>query len=258
VVAEQKAAAAVLRRVLLEDPEEPLAVAAAESLVALGDPAGVAFVRGELEAESASPSLSDEVRVAYLRLLALGGEASDLELFFRSLEPSPRDATAVGWFGHPDLCDWLLGSLEAAAEARRTGGRGGRAPASIAASSFEVAAAAALARIAGSPETMPQVFAEAAAWRSWWSRARARLAPGQRVRFGRPYTPDATVEELGGDATRAARADAALELAIVTAGGVALETGDWVRRQREGIAAAKRAVAGPWPPGAFPGRRGGR
>jgi Arc/MetJ family transcription regulator len=258
-VAERKAAAAVLRRVLGDDPDEVLALAAAESLLALGDPAGLAYVRGELEAESASPSLSDDVRVAFVRLLALAGDASDLELFFRSVEPSPRDAVAVGWFGHPDLVDWLIGSLETANEARRAGARGRGAPGQAAPSSFELAATQALARIAGTPEGAPAPGTEAAAWRSWWARTRARLTPGLKHRFGRPYTPEATLEELAGDASAATRAHAALELAIV-AGSASIETGDWVTRQKAAIAAAGERLAGfgGWTAGGFPGRKLGR
>jgi hypothetical protein len=258
-VPERKAAAGVLRRVLGDDPEEALAVAATESLLVLGDPAGLAFARGELEAESSAPALSDEARVAFVRLLALGGDASDLDLFFRSLEPSPRDAIAVGWFGHPDLADWLLVSLETANETRRNGARGrASSPTLLGASAFEVAAAQALTRIGGPPDG-PAPGVEAAAWRAWWSRARARLAPGQKHRFGRPYTPEATLDELRGETPSSAREDAALELAIV-AGGSALETGDWVTRQRGAIAAAAEriAAAGAWTAGAFPGRRVGR
>ena len=46
---ERTAAAALLRRVLMDDPADVLAVAATESLLTLGDSAGLAFVRGELK-----------------------------------------------------------------------------------------------------------------------------------------------------------------------------------------------------------------
>lgn len=256
---ERTAAAASLRRALVDDPDDALAVAAAESLITLGDPAGLAFVRGELEAESTAPQLLDDARVAYLRLLALAGDSSDLELFFRSLEPSPRDAAAVGWYGHPDLVDWLVGSLETANGARRTGARG-RSPSAHAPSSFEIAAALALVRIAGAPDGAQGLAVEAGVWRAWWGRARARFAPGRKHRFGKPYTPNATLDEIAGEASTAVRADAALELSIVSAGSASVETGDWVMRQRAalGAAAARLAAEGPWSPGAFPGRRAGR
>lgn len=257
LVPERKAAAAVLRRVLLDDPVDALAVVAAEGLVALADPAGLAFVRGELSAETAAPTLADEVRVAYLRLLGLGGEAGDLELFFRSLESSPRDAAAVGWFGHPDLVEWLLGSLDAANEARRSGSRAS-SPGLLSPAAFEIAAARALYRILGAADGAARateaLTVDGTAWRAAWSRCRGRMAGGQRHRFGRLYTPEATLEELGGDAPVGVRADAALELAIVL--GVRVETGDWVARQRHQIGAARgRLGAEGYPPGAFPGQR---
>ncbi|APR77427.1 Hypothetical protein A7982_02774 [Minicystis rosea] len=257
-VAERKAAALVLRRVLGHDPEDAVAVAAAEGLMALGDGAALSFVRGELEAEIAAPALSDENRVALLRLLALGGDASDVDLFFRSLEPSPRDASAVGWFGHPDLMDWLIGSLETANEARRSGGRGrASSPAPLAPSPFEIAAAQALTRIAGPVDAGAAPGLEASAWRTFWARARPRFAPGQKHRFGKPFTPQATIDELGGPATASIRADAALELTIVSAGNASLETTDWATRQRAALATARDRLttSGSWTPGTFPGRK---
>lgn len=260
-VPERAAAAALLRDVLAHDPDEALAVAAAESLLILGDPAGLAFVRSELEAESTSPQLSEETRVAFVRLLALAGDAGDLELFFRSLEPSPGDAAAVGWFGHADLVDWLLGSLETANEARRTGPRGrASSPSLHDPAAFELAAADALVRIAGAPDGVPAGTVEASAWRAFWGRARARFTPAQKHRFGRPYTPDAIIDELAGDAPTGVRADAALELAIVTGGASRVEPHDWIARQRRAIAIAAELVAttAAWTPGTFPGRRLGR
>ena len=260
-VPERAAAATLLRHVLGHDPDEKLAVAAAESLLVLGDAAGLAFVRGELEAESDTPALSEAARVGLVRLLALAGDAADLELFFRSLEPSAGDAAAVGWFGHPDLVDWLLGSLETANEARRAGPRGrASSPTLLDPAAFELAAARALARIAGPADGVPAGTVDASAWRAWWGRARARFAPSQKHRFGRPYTPDATLDELVGDSPASVRVDAALELAIVSGGSSRVEPGDWISRQRRAIAIAAElcATAASWPAGTFPGRRIGR
>ncbi len=254
-VPERHAAADVLRaRLARGAPADTLALAAAEALLVIGDPAGLAFVRARLAAESSAPSLADDARVAYLRLLALGGDASDLELFFQSVEPAARDAAAVGWFGHPDLVEWLLGSLEAANDARRARGPGA-GPAA-----FEVAAARALGRILGdpshdggfAPKPPPQALrsapaeggsqVDAAPWRAFWGGARAELGRYPRLRFGRPYTPAATLDELEAAAPAAARADAALELAIVSRGASLLETDDWVARQRAVLSAARAAM----------------
>lgn len=257
-VPERRAAALLLGRVLGDDPDEQVAVAAAESLVALGDPAGLAFVRGELEAESTAPALSDEARVAFVRLLALAGDASDLELFFRSLEPSPRDAVAVGWYGHPDLVEWLIGSLDTANEVRRSGPKSrASAPSLLAPAAFETAATQAMVRIAGPADGVHPGSVDAAAWRAFWARARGRLSPGRKHRFGRLFTPEITLEELRGESSPSVRADAALELAIVTGGAIHVETGDWISRQSAALAAAAAWLAAEprWVPGAYPAWR---
>jgi hypothetical protein len=259
VVQERRAAAAVLRHILSRDPADALALPVAETLLALGDPAGLVFVRDKLETESSSPSLSDDTRVAYLRLLGMAGDAADLELFFRSVEPGPRDAAAVGWFGHPDLLEWLLGSLDAANDARRTRGLGGGP------SAFEGAAARALGRILGNPSA-PDIAKGAPSLEGlpvdagFWRRVRAARLPGsapQKLRFGRPYTPAATLDELEIDAPPVTRTDAALELSIVSRGGALLETGDYVARQRAALDAARAAFGGEgaYLAGTFPGSR---
>jgi hypothetical protein len=260
-VPERRAAASVLRYVLSRDPIDAVALPAAEVLLALGDPAGLVFVRTKLEAESVAPALSDDARVGYLRLLGLAGEAADRELFFRSVEPSARDAAAVGWFGHPDLVEWLLGSLEAANDTRRAKGQG------TIPSPFETAAARALQRVLGSPHTPalldthpspPEgLIVDAAPWRAFFQKARIRFAGRQKLRFGRPYTPVATLEELEADAPSSTRADAALELAILSRGIALLETDDWVARQRAVLTVARALLgdAEAYPAGAFVGSR---
>ena len=253
-VHERAAAARVLRHVLSRGLADDVALPIAEVLLSLGDRAGLAFVRDRLEADSVEPSLSDDARVAYLRLLGFGGDAADRELFFRSLEPGPRDAAAVGWFGHPDLVDWLLGSLEAANETRRARAPGGGP------SLFETAAARALHRILGSPSVPGDaarsdgLVVDAGAWRSYWQMARGHLGARQKLRFGAPYTPAATIAELEAETLPAIRAEAALELAIVSRGKALLETDDWAGRQRAVLASARAALAGDgYAPGDFAG-----
>ena len=265
-VPQRRAAASVLRHVLARGPDDARVLPVAETLLALGDPAGLAFVRHKLETESASPSLTDDARVAYLRLLGLAGDVSDRDLFFRSVEPTARDAAAVGWYGHPDLIDWLLGSLEAAGEARRSGSSRGVPPnprPGSRPSSFETAAVRSLQRVLGGPDSLG---ADGPPWRARWAEVRAELLPtttaAQKLRFGRPYTPAATLDELEAEAVSGNRADAALELAIVTGGAALLETDDWIARQRSVLAAARLALstgstggAAAYPAGAFVGSR---
>src|SRR5262249_12066043 len=152
----------------------------------------------------AMPALSEDLRVGFVRLLGLAGEAEDLDLFYRSLEATPRDAVAVGWFGHPELVEWLLGSLEAANEARRA--KGGMP------SPFERAAAQALFRVLGSPshdpgaEGLPRtagIGVDAAPWRAFWVKTRARIPSARaKLRFGKPYSALLTIEELAGEAAQ--------------------------------------------------------
>ncbi len=251
-VPERRAAASVLRHVLSRGPDDAIALPAAETLLALGEPAGLVFVREKLEAESAAPSLAEDTRVAYLRLLGLAGDARDRDLFFRSLEPTPRDAAAVGWFGHPDVIEWLLASLEVANEARHR--KPGARP-----SPFEVAAARALQHVLGGVEGGLQ--AEAGPWRALWAGVRARGSDtARKLRFGRPYAPSATVDELLAEALSTSRADAALELAIVSGGASLLETDNWVARQRTVLSEARGMFDGlggesAYPAGAFVGAR---
>jgi hypothetical protein len=160
--------------------------------------------------------------------------------------------------------DWLVGSLEAANEARRG------QPAFAAPTPFEAAAARALHRVLGSPGHASEVarprgaatsdreslVTDASAWRAYWHKARTRFAGRQKLRFGRPYSPSVTLEELEGDAP-CPRAEAALELAIVTGGAAMIEPDDWVARQRTILAAARAQIDADdtYPPGTFPGAR---
>jgi hypothetical protein len=127
-------------------------------------------------------------------------------------------------------------------------------------SAFETAASQALGRIVGAPDGVAPPGVEAAAWRAWWTRARARLTPGLKHRFGRPYVPQATLDELGAEVPAATRGNAAMELSIVSAGSASVETGDWVTNQRAALAAAAQQLSAmeAWTAGAFPGRRLGR
>ncbi len=254
---EVEAGRAILGRALA-DATGSRALALAEAQLSLGDPGGLAFARASLTREIAAPHLTDESRLGCLRLLALGGEAGDVELFFRSLEPLGADATAVGWFGHADLVEWLVASFEAASDARRASGGPPHA--------FEVAASAALDRITGAarqgqlegPEG-PHGLAEASSWRSFWRMARTRFERGVRYRFGEPFTPAMTLDELEGAAAPADRREAATELAAASGGAARVELGSLAARQRDDLAAARAWLASAgYAPGAFTGasRRG--
>lgn len=256
VVEQRGPAARLLGRSLEHPPGDTLATAAAESLLALGDPAGLVFVRQRL-AERGS-GLAEADRLAYVRLLSLAGNARDVDLLLRSLGQAPADATAAGWFGHKDLCPWLVASLAAANEVRASTG-----PVALA---FEQAAAHALFRITGAPlEDRPDLglerppgspAIEARAWHAFWAAAEPHFERDRKYRFGHPYGPGLTVEELAGPSLPGVRADAALELAVVTGGALGIDTTDWVARQRTALAEARATAPGlGWVAGSFPAPR---
>jgi hypothetical protein len=252
-VPERAAAIALLRRALEADADGALAPTAAECLASLGDPAGLAFARRTLDQSDALP---DERRLPCVRLVALGGGPRDLPLLLDSLGQAPGDARAAGLSGHVALLDWLLASLAAANDVRRATG-----PWPLA---FEIAAAEALHRITGlrvveKPEAAlrepGELDIDASAWASAWGEARATIDTTKRLRFGAPWTPLATLDELDGPSTADARTDAALELAIATGGAARFEPWGWVARQRARLAEARAVVAAStWEPGAFPAR----
>jgi hypothetical protein len=96
---------------------------------------------------------------------------------------------------------------------------------------------------------------DASRWRSHWQLLRGRVG-SYKLRYGQPYDPLATVDELEAETLPGTRTDAALELAIVSRGQAVVETGDWIARQRSSLAAARAMLArGAWPTGAFPGER---
>ena len=101
------------------------------------------------------------------------------------------------------------------------------------------------------------LLVDAPPWRAFWQKARSRSAGRQKLRFGRPYTPAATLDELEAEAPSTTRADAALELAIVSRGVALLETDDWVTRQRAVLTVARALLddAAAHPAGAFVGSR---
>jgi hypothetical protein len=259
VVEQRPAAAGLLRSVLDRDPADALGLAVAESLLAMGDRAGLAFVRRRL---AAAASMPEPDRLAYLRLLAIAGGQEDLALLGRSLQGAPADATVAGWSGRAELCPWLIASLAAANEVR-----GATGPWPL---PFEEAAAAALYRITGAPlhdapelglARSPEAPAiDASAWDAFWAEAGPRFDGTLKYRFGQPYVPLLTVDELAGPSLPGARTDAALELAIVSGGTVRIETDDWVVRQSAALAEARARCAGAcpperrigWSPGAFP------
>lgn len=168
---------------------------------------------------------------------------------------------ALGWYGDPDFVDDLIGAL-----------------------SFDDAATKALAvgaleRITGAmltddapegidptlpwprpegfvPTAVAEPCVEMAVWRRWWSRVGGGAPAGQRLRWGRPWSPMDNVTEMDrDDAAPDVRRMAWLELCARTGGSIAFDPEDWVSRQERAVSAWRSyvssprvaAMAGRWP-----------
>jgi len=228
VIVEQRAAAReALRGVLGHSDDGPLDIEVARSLMRLGDTAGLSFVRERLRLCHADELvLKVDTTDAYAMLLALGGGASDRELLEKSLQQTPISALAAGWFGHPGLVEsWLLPSLAAGNWARE--GSPWVFPA-------ELAITRALHRITGEAPTQPtKVYAvrsdgyelavDQSTWAARWNDVKDRFALPAKMRFGKPYTPMATLEELEGETFHGDRRLAIQELDMVSPDVVDLE-----------------------------------
>lgn len=257
VVEQREAAREALRAVLGQSDDGPLDVEAARSLMRMGDVAGLRFVRERLRLRREDDLLLEvETADDYTMLLALGGNASDLEALEKSLQQTPISALAAGWFGHPALVEsWLLPSLAAGNWARD--GSPWVFPA-------ELAMTRALHRITGeSPAQPPRVHAvrsdgyelavDHATWATRWNDVKDQLPTQAKTRFGKLYTPMATLEELEDQTFHGDRRVAIQELDMVSVEVADLELGDWTARQLIEISAlrekqeAQRYEPGSWP-----------
>ncbi len=244
LAAERGPAAALLEQALGPDEDPQVTTAAAASLLLLGAPAGLAFLRKSLREELRfADSLPDPVRFAQLRLLALAGGQADGELLLRSFRGHPEEVRAMGWFGHAGLIEPLLEALERANQA---------SPEEL--SPLEIEAARALHRITGAPLVHPPraeeddaeggaIVTEASAWKAWWAEHKGAFG-GQKYRFGEPFSPLASLVELSSEGVAAAvRADCAFELAVLSGGAAPLlDVHDWTVRQAERLAALQAAL----------------
>ena len=254
-VQERETAAEVLADALADERDEPprAALAAAEALVRLGRVDGLEWARERL---ASGPAGDADVRVGCMRLLALAGGDADAPLLTEAFGVAPREAELLGFHGHPSLIDPLLEALWAANGVRRSIGPWVHP--------LEIAATAALARITGlSPmdaqrevhdydfTNNPSIFAET------WQRAcdeRARELPTWgKLRFGKPYRPELTIDELASESIVAVRGDLAFELGLYL-GNTPFEPTDWVARQRETLASCRQEAARlSYAAGSFPG-----
>jgi HEAT repeat protein len=217
---ERPAAAQLLAELFDEETDPVVSVAIAQSLCELDPTVGLRALRRVVDAARGG---AFEGRVpALVRLLAIAGGAADGDRIAAFFGPHRDVAAAVGWLGSAALGDRWFGWLAehgADLELRR-------------------ASADACLRIAGegSSEAEPTVVHVC----ELWARRRADFAADKRWRFGKPYAPEASLDELEQPgATGADREAAALELAVLSDGRIRVEPHDWAARQAQVIARAR-------------------
>ena len=240
VVPEREQALAVLESMLGEDLDASVAAALAESLVGLDSPAGLELARQLLQGELGAPGgLAPEVRSALLRLVAIAGAPSDLDLVLRAAV-LPVDLAIVGWLGHAGSIDLLLQRM-----GHQAGARAGEADWTT-----REAIGRALQRITGAVPDDPTRHLTAAptgaapsdarAWRAWWTAHGHALELRQKHRFGAPASVATCIAELEHEGVVAeVREACALELAARLGGAEAPWLDDWIPRLLERLGALR-------------------
>lgn len=189
---DREAAATLLGDVFEQEIDDDVTAAAAEALVFLGKGVGVGVVREllleELEEQG---SLRGDIRARMMQLLAVAGRRADHELLEALYAGQPGEAVALGLHGHVGLVPRLLDVLHPLKPEVITGPSGQRE------------AAAALSRITGAPMYVPSepidpydVVTDWPAWNAWWEGAGERFDPAVRYRFGEPWQPLDSIDEL--------------------------------------------------------------
>lgn len=184
-------------------------------------------------------------------LLCLAGRAADLDLLLTELNraPSPRLLRGLGRFGHAGSLGSLLTHLHhsdpeivaAAAEAlERITGAGLREtveepwPIDLPPEAEDVGA------IPIPKRKVEKVIMTPEAWEAWVNQRSRDLREDIKLRAGVPFSPLHIVDELESRATPPdRRAEAALELALVTGIVSPFSPSDWVARQRRHLAALR-------------------
>jgi len=259
--AQERGPAALTLVRVLEDPdvEGHVALAAAESAILLGAPEGLRFVRTRLAEENAEAgSHAHEFVASALRLLSLAGNENDKDMVRSTCGADEAGVIAIGWFGEPGHVPALLDWLEAASELSASVGYP---------SPLEVRIVEALHRITGAPLRVPQseipltevttdLALDPRVWRNFWNERGHQFVLGKRYRFGTPYTPAASVEELASEgATVSARRNCAFEVALMLDEGRSFDPETWVVRQQQVLGILReQAARSNHPAGRWPGR----
>lgn len=237
------------------DVDDEIAIAAAEGLLLHGVPAGLGALVERLRAEIAAPGMMARSLFAHaLRLVSLAGGPEELSLLRAAADIDAEAIEALGWLGHPGAIEPLLAILERY-EAKATGDEEAARGARLAARALHRLTGAGMRTVEGaSPRAQAVLVVESAPWRAYWRDNRKAFEAIQRVRFGQPYTLEATVAELErGDTEAGLRRDAALELAIALGPETRLETEDWAARQRVALSGIRARIATMSPSPCYPG-----
>lgn len=232
VAAERNAAISMLAQVISEETDTRVAAAAMRALVRRGEPYGLESARQALRNNRTDQGeLHTDARLDLLELLGVTGNAVDGSVLQSSLAYRPREAEALGWHGSPGHVEALLAALQNAVS---TPGK----------KLFCAGIARALGRITGANivDESGDPLPDPNAWKTYWAENRARFTATLRYRFGRPYLPMATLDELSTDgAMMSDRELCVLELDAITAGGAELDLRRWTALLDAGVSRLRNA-----------------
>jgi hypothetical protein len=226
VANERNAAIAMLAQVIGEETDTRVVAAAMRALVRRGEPYGLESARQALRNNRTDQGeLHTDARLDLLELLGIAGNATDGPTLQAALAYRPREAEALGWHGSPGHVEALLAALQ---NAESTPGK----------KLFCAGIARALVRITGANiiDASGDPLPDPRVWTKYWAENRAKFTTTLRYRFGRPYLPMATLDELSTDGTiMADRENCVLELDAITAGGAELDLRRWTASVDAGV-----------------------
>ncbi len=243
-VAKERTAAAELLVGLCEtEIDDDVWVTGVESLVRLRHPEGPALLRERLVEEVEEPDadmLRADLRTRCMLLIGIAGKADDYLLLERLYFGDTGQAAALAFHGHVRLVDRLILALEGTrADAGVLLGPSGRRE-----------AAHALVRITGAPlirsndedrDNPYRLETEASKWMAWWDEHRGEFDPDTRYRFGQPFSPLHTVNELSAPGVPVkTRRECASELEVFM--GEPFPIHELVARQRRALARARASI----------------
>lgn len=214
VAGDRAAATAALIAAARAEGDPAALTAQLEALVRLGAPEGLARARIVVDDGDLEPG-------PFLRLLALGGRLEDADRLLR--HPTEEwSLRGLGWLGFAPLVDVLVGVLELEHRRSRPDERSATARAAALALQRITAVTATAGKLAWKGrftvdqrdlETSPRVWRE--------HLARSPIDPRARLRFGQPYEPPASLEEIAAtNASNRDRLDAALEAGARSGGAL--------------------------------------